>query len=251
MITEANSDAQGPVLAQINGGPLDGSRIIGKFQVTDNELMTLNFDTVVVDGISYDISAIALDPKTTLPALASDVDHHYLKKVVLPMASSFVTGLANAVSQSGLTSVSIQGASSTTATQNSPNQKQEVSAGFDKAGQALQKFVDDENARTKTTVILKAGTPIGILFTDPVIQSNDNIRLKTHDPNAPGNPLAGTTTSSGGALPGTSSPYPYPPTGGVLGQTGYPGAYPTSGYPGTYPTTYPSYPYAPAYGTVR
>lgn len=66
LLTEANSDVPGPVLAQIVSGPLNGNRILGSFQVQE-ELLTLTFNTVVIDGVSQGIDAIALDPKTTCP----------------------------------------------------------------------------------------------------------------------------------------------------------------------------------------
>src|SRR5690606_12018046 len=38
LVTEANTDAPGPVMAQIASGPLAGARLIGSFQSTDNYL---------------------------------------------------------------------------------------------------------------------------------------------------------------------------------------------------------------------
>ncbi len=177
-ITEANSDARAPVLAQIAGGPLNGSRILGSFETTDNDLLTINFDTIIVDGISYDIEAIAIDPETTLPAMATDVDHHYLKRIVLPVAASFVTGLANAITESGSTTISINSSTGTsTATEEGDkDDKQEVSAGIDKAGQAMEEILNEIKDETKVTIVIKRGTRIGILFTEPVIESNTKIR---------------------------------------------------------------------------
>src|SRR5690606_16466854 len=80
ILTEANSDVPGPVLAQIASGPLSGSRVLGSFS-KETELLTIKFDTVIVDGVSIDINGSAIDPKTTLPAMATDVDHHYLARI--------------------------------------------------------------------------------------------------------------------------------------------------------------------------
>lgn len=171
LITEANSDVPGPVLAQIAGGPLSGARILGSFQKRD-ELLTLSFDTVVLDGISYKIDAVAMDPETTLPGMATDVDHHYLKRIVLPAAAAFVEGMANAISESGLTTITINGDTATSDTQETDSD-QEVAAGVDKAGEKLGEIIDDMAEDTQVTVIIKAGTAIGLLYLEPVIKRED------------------------------------------------------------------------------
>ncbi|MCD8497284.1 MAG: hypothetical protein LRZ85_03895 [Alphaproteobacteria bacterium] len=67
MITEANSDIPGPVLALISSGPLRGSRLIGSFNVVDDYL-SLQFNTVVYKGQSLGVSAVAIAPKQPCPA---------------------------------------------------------------------------------------------------------------------------------------------------------------------------------------
>jgi intracellular multiplication protein IcmE len=172
LITEANSDAPGPVLAQIAGGPLNGARLLGDFQVqnadTDNNnLLTLNFDTIVIDGISYTASAVALDPATTLPAMATDVDHHYFKRVVLPMAASFVEGLATAVSDSGTTTVTVDGGAAVS-DETAKTEDQEVASGVAEAGREMSEILGEMADDTKVTVRIESGTPIGVLFLEPV-----------------------------------------------------------------------------------
>ena len=78
LMTEANTDAPGPVLAQIVSGPLAGSRAIGSFKASD-EYITLQFNTVVVDGIAYGTDAIALDPKTANPGMITEIDKNTLR----------------------------------------------------------------------------------------------------------------------------------------------------------------------------
>lgn len=172
MITEANTDVPGPVLAQIVSGPLNGSRVLGEFSVQDDYL-TLNFNTVVVDGVGHSIKAVALDPDTTLPGLATDVNHRYFKRVVLPMAASFVEGMASAISESGTTSITINGSTGGSATSSSNEDKsnqQEVSSGIEEAGKKLGEFLDEEEERTKVLIRVERGTPMGILFLDPVTE---------------------------------------------------------------------------------
>lgn len=172
MITEANTDVPGPILAQVVSGPLNGSRILGEFSVED-EYLTLNFKTVVIDGVGHSIKAVALDPDTTLPGLATDVNHRYFKRVVLPMAASFVEGMASAISESGTTSITINGSTGGSATSSSNEDKsnqQEVSSGIEEAGKKLGEFLDDEEKKTKVLVRVERGTPMGILFLEPVLK---------------------------------------------------------------------------------
>jgi intracellular multiplication protein IcmE len=173
VLTEANSDVKGPVLAQILSGPLAGSRILGSFQ-KEKELLTLNFDTIIVKGISIDVDGVAIDPETTLPAMATDVDHHYLARVVLPMASSFVTGLASAISESGRTTVTIQGETVAEETEETDS-NQEVASGIEEAGQKLGEIIDETADDIEVTVRVEAGTMMGILFLEPVIQPPEGI----------------------------------------------------------------------------
>lgn len=171
MVTEANTDAPGPILAQIASGPLKGARLIGSFSSTDDYL-TLNFNTVVLDGISYGVSAVALDPDTTLPGVATDVDRRYLQRVALPAAAAFITGLTEAIAQSGTTTITVpdsSGSGGTISQQNSDlNSDQEVSSGLAEAGQEVGDILDDMADDIEPLIRVRAGTPIGILFTAPV-----------------------------------------------------------------------------------
>lgn len=168
ILTEANSDVPGPVLAQIASGPLSGSRILGSFQKT-KELLTIKFDTVVVDGVSLDVDGVAIDPKTTLPAMATDVDHHYLMRIALPMAAAFVEGMASAISSSGLTTVTVEGDTVAEESEET-NSDQEVASGIEEAGQKLSEILDETVGDIEVTVRVEAGTPIGILFLEPVVK---------------------------------------------------------------------------------
>ena len=167
-MTEANSDVPGPVLAQIASGPLSGSRVLGSFS-KQKELLTIKFQTVIVDGVSIDIDAVAVDPKTTLPALATDVDHHYLMRVALPMAAAFVEGLASAISESGLTTVTVEGDVVAEESEDTSTE-QDVASGIEEAGQKLREILDETADEIEVTVRVEAGTPVGILFLEPVIK---------------------------------------------------------------------------------
>jgi intracellular multiplication protein IcmE len=169
-LTEANSDNPGPVLAQIAVGPLRGARLLGSFQ-TREEVLTLEFKTLVVDGVSYGINAVALDPDTTLPGLATDVDHRYLQRIALPMAASFIEGLSSAISDSGRTTVTITG--ETVAEETNPTKtKEQVASGIEEAGAEARDILDDIAGDTETLIVVATGTPFGLLFLDTVFDAN-------------------------------------------------------------------------------
>jgi intracellular multiplication protein IcmE len=166
LITEANSDVPGPVLAQIVSGPVSGSRILGSFSVQE-ELLTLQFNTIVVDGKSLPMEGVALDPNTTLPGMATDVNRRYFRRVILPTAAAFIEGAASVFAETGRTTVSVSGdvvAEETTASK----LKDQIAGGVEEAGAQLRTILDDMNSDVKTLVKIRAGTPMGILFVTPL-----------------------------------------------------------------------------------
>ena len=170
LVTEANTDAPGPILAQLVTGPLKGGRLIGNFTANDNYL-TLNFNTIVLDGIDYSAQAIAIDPDTTLPGVVTDIDRRYFMRVILPAASEFITGFTEAVANSGTTTVTINNSDGTTTTQSTGDRdgEQEVASGIADAGEALAEILDEMADNTEPLLRVRAGTPLGILFITPVL----------------------------------------------------------------------------------
>lgn len=170
ILIEANTDAPGPILAQIYTGPLKGARVLGSFQSTD-EYITLSFSMIIIDGINYPVQAVAIDPDTTLPGVITEIDRRYFKRIILPMAAEFVSGLADAVSESGSTSIFIDGNTVAQSTSNK-SKREEVASGISEAGDALSDILDEEADRTKPMLRVASGTPIGILFVSPVTDAN-------------------------------------------------------------------------------
>lgn len=214
LLTEANTDAPGPVLALLVSGPLKGSRILGTFEEKE-ELLTLNFDTVVVNDESISIDAVALDPKTTLPAMATEVDHRYFKRIILPAAAAFVQGVASAVAESGTTTITIQGETVAESEEEKSNE-QEIATGVEEAGQALQDILTEMADNTKVMVKIHAGTPIGVLFLEPVVKQSDQAAAPAAPQYLPGTVIPGTTLPPG-AIPGYVMPGTVPaavPAGG-------------------------------------
>jgi len=170
LLIEANTDAPGPVLAQIVSGPLRGGRVLGAFQSTDDYLV-LNFNMVVIDGINYPIQAVAIDPNTTLPGVITEIDRRYFKRIILPMAAEFVTGLAEAVSESGTTTIVISG-DTVSESESDKDSQQEVASGITEAGDRLSEILNEEADSTEPMLRVASGTPIGILFVAPVMDTS-------------------------------------------------------------------------------
>lgn len=168
LLLEANSDVPGPVLARLASGPLRGSRVIGGFEVANKKLV-LTFNTVIINGISVPMNGVAIDPGTSLPGLATEVDNRYFKRVILPAAAAFIEGAAEAVSKSGRTTVTIQGDQSIQATENqNQDEDEEIAAGVEEAAQEIGQILDQEAQATQVLVRIESGTPVGILFLEPV-----------------------------------------------------------------------------------
>ncbi len=165
MITEANSDVPGPILAQILSGPLKDGRLIGSFQVSDDYLV-LQFKTLSIHGHSYSVDAIALDPNTTLGGMATETDQRYFSRVVIPAAANFVSQFGQAISQAGSTTTVSNG--TVIVSQPSINTRQALYAGAGNAANSVANFATQEAGQIKPLVRVASNTPIGIFFTSPV-----------------------------------------------------------------------------------
>lgn len=170
LLIEANTDAPGPVLAQVASGPLAGSKLIGSFEAQENFLV-ISFDTIVMDGISSSIDAVALDPDTTLPGMATEIDRRYFSRYVLPAAAAFVAGLGSAIAETGSSTVST--ASSTTVAEEEPDFEQEVFKGVEDMASKVEEIADERSSTIKPMIRVAAGTAMGIFFVDPVTKEEE------------------------------------------------------------------------------
>lgn len=170
LITEANSDAPGPVLAQVMSGPLRGSRILGSFQAQENYLV-LTFKTVVIEGVSYPVDAVALDPSSANPGIVTEIDQRYFKRVILPAAAAFVEGMGKAIAESGSTSVSVSG-ETVVQTEEELDTRQELLKGVEEGASKVSEFLDKDASETKPLIKVHAGTAVGILFLSPVTEES-------------------------------------------------------------------------------
>lgn len=166
LIIEANTDAPGPVLAELASGPLAGSRMIGTFQSTDKYL-TLQFTAVIVDGRALPVKAIALDPATSKPGLITEIDRKYFQRIIIPAAASFIEGIGGAIAESGSTTVSA-GQGTTTSAQNDLDTRQEFFKGVEEAAGKVSEIMDEDAGKVEPMLRVAAGTHLGVLFLDAV-----------------------------------------------------------------------------------
>lgn len=182
LLIEANTDAPGPVLAQLASGPLAGGRLLGKFEETDNYLV-LKFDRVIHKGKTYKTDAIALDPSTTLPGLITEKDRRLFSRVFLPAAASFIAGVAGSAAESGGTETSVStGTSTITASEErDPDLENNLFKGVEKGAEKISEIMDEDSENIKPMLRVATGTPMGILFIEPAIEESAQMAAQEED----------------------------------------------------------------------
>lgn len=175
IMNEANSDTPGPIIAQILSGPLSGARVIGTFQSINDKLI-ISFDKAVVNGVTTGVQAVAIDPSTTSPGLATDIDRRWMRRIVLPAAARFIEGLGQAYSQSE-TQVFTSGDVIVTQ-QDKLQTKQQLAKGVERGAERAAQILENEGDRLQPLIRVEAGTPVGIILTDPIMKPQGNARYK-------------------------------------------------------------------------
>lgn len=161
--TGINSDEQSPILATIVQGPLKGGKLLGQFTRADKKVV-LNFTTMGLPTLrnSISVNVVAIDPDTARTAVASDVDNHYMFRYGTLFASSFVSGLGQAISQSGSTVVQ-QPFGNATIQNPTTSALQQGIIGIGNVGTQFGSIAA-QGFQRPPTVKVNAGSGIGILF---------------------------------------------------------------------------------------
>jgi len=165
MDTALDSDSPGPVMATIVSGKLKNAKALGEFK-RENETLVIQLETIVMpDGVTYKIKGYVVDPNTSMAAIETNVDNHYLSRWGGLIAGSFLAGFGQAVMQSGSTTQTVAGPGGTTTITTSPQltASQELKIA---AGETAQKFtpIAQQNFDRPPTVQLSNGTGVGILI---------------------------------------------------------------------------------------
>lgn len=166
-----DSDEPSPVLARIVSGDLKGTRLIGNIQ-TVGEKVVIQFSTANIPqlGNSVKISSYAVDPNTSRTALADNVNHHYTLKYGVLLASSFLSGYADAISRQNTTTT--QGLLGPIVTQGELTNSQINKAALGGVGKAVATDAQQQFTNLKPTITVNSGAPIGILLVEDLVIKN-------------------------------------------------------------------------------
>jgi len=175
LLIEANSDIPGPILAQILSGPFTGGRAIGAFQVV-NDYIVMTFSSISYKGKEYSVQALALDPNTTLGGMATEVDHRYFTRILLPAAGAFVSTFGNALAETDSKTTVNNG--SVVQDQVAKGMKEALYDGIGSIGETVSEFFKSEANKTKTLVRVAVGTPMGLFFLSSVIENGNQFGNK-------------------------------------------------------------------------
>lgn len=182
-----------PVMATIIEGKFKGAKLLGKLNLAQGQdKVSLNFTQMDQEDwpSAKTISAYAIDPDTARTVMASEVDHHYLSRWGLMMASSFVQGYSTAITNAGTSTTGIFG-TSTDHPELSPGSK--IAVGIGQIGTNLNEIAM-ENMNRPTTVKIYAGVGLGILFASEV--SDEDVPVKTVTTTTVPNAVTTTTVST-------------------------------------------------------
>lgn len=159
-----------PVMATIINGKFKGSKLLGKIALAQGpnygqgqDRVSLSFTLMNKEDwtASKSVSAFAIDPDTARAVMASSVNYHYLMRYGSLFASSFLSGYASAISNSGSTSTPGIFGTTTTHSPMSPGEK--IAVGLGQVGTALTNVVSNYT-NIPPTVKVNSGVGLGILF---------------------------------------------------------------------------------------
>ena len=170
LLGRVNSDTPGPVVAEILQGPFAKARILGTFAFSEQGVV-ISFSSMTVpytdnDGVEQTevvpIHAVAVDSSHLGTAMATDIDRHLLEKIGVAFGTAFLQGIGQAVVQSG--STASYGVGGTTIANGSLNTSQQILAGAGSAAGAAGQVFSQAYGNKRTTIIVEADTPFGLLF---------------------------------------------------------------------------------------
>ena len=171
--SEVDSRLPGVVLGVIDSGPYAGARVMGSFQTAGQALklmvvfreMTVTYrdDNDELHSKVLKVNAYAVDPNTLSQGMATYVNRHLISKIGFQMATSFMQGLGQAISQSGSTALVTPSGGTVISQGNRTLQDQLLQAGGTSAGvigQTLQNMFGNQ----PDTIKIGKDTPFGLLF---------------------------------------------------------------------------------------
>lgn len=152
-------------------GPFKGARVIGQVETGSQYAKTVgvHFTKMSVPGEveARTIDAWAVNPDTARPAIASDVNNHYLSRAASIFIGSFLAGYADGLLQGGQTERVIIDGNSTVVQRDAYTDEQLIQIGVGNVGKtAAQQF--SQGANRKPTISVDAGVDLGVWFIQDV-----------------------------------------------------------------------------------
>ncbi|MBY4841268.1 conjugal transfer protein TraO [Pantoea sp. DY-5] len=188
-----------PVLGCIETGPYAGAKLKApEGAKLSGDGVIIHFTSMTLNGQAYKVDAYALDDKTLVANIATDVDHHYVRRIVLPSIFGGVGEAGQLYSQSN-TQLLSNGFNTVTARPGLPDPT--VVGGVIAGGMAQragQVLASDASRLPDRTVTVKNNEVVAIQFMSGVY-STDAV-------SAQGGAVSATTTTSPAAL--SSNPTP-------------------------------------------
>lgn len=160
--TSINSDEQSPIMATVVAGPLKGSKVLGAFERVDKKVV-IKFSRINIPNLTNTLAlnAVAIDANTARTAMASDVDNHYLLRYGTLFASAFLSGMGQAIQNSGATTqTSLFG---TTTTYPPLKTSDQIRVALGNVGTQYANRLSS-NFTVPPTVKVSAGTSMGVLL---------------------------------------------------------------------------------------
>jgi len=163
-----NSDTPTPIKARIVDGSLKGAVLVGNFE-TFEEAVVIKFTTLTKGGKVAAIDVVAIDPTISSAAIATDVNHRYIYRYGMLAGSTFVSGMAEAISDSGTT---VTATTTGTITSSAPvvDINKQIWAGVSDVGKEIAGIAKEE-FNTPNTITVDKNTLLGIMFVKSATES--------------------------------------------------------------------------------
>jgi len=165
-ITAINTERTSFVSARVVAGPAAGATLYGASEMVADQGVRITFNRMLLDGQSYTINAIALDPADSHDLLNANVDRKRFERYVLPILGSMGSAYFTARAQQATRVVTGPSGDVVAVEQNEPTARQSVAQAL-AAGMATA-VEQIANQPTQPSATLPAGVSLGILFLDPV-----------------------------------------------------------------------------------
>jgi hypothetical protein len=164
METGANSDYPAPVVMRVTSGPLRGARVVGEFRASTtqgvSDRVQLRVSRIEVSGQVFQTDGLAVDPSTRIPAIEGDINRHLARNILARGSVAFLLGYAGGITGGARTSFSSDGGFVTSSIRTGDVFRAEAAREAASAASEIR--------IRQPTVTVPAGTPVGVVFLEPL-----------------------------------------------------------------------------------